>query len=66
MKKTTLLVTVGYLIGCAGVPPVTTPAPAQQSTQATPRISFEKYTLSNGLQVILHEDHSTPIVAVNT
>jgi zinc protease len=35
-------------------------------TQTTPRISFEKYTLPNGLQVILHEDHSTPIVAVNT
>ena len=28
-------------------------------------ISFEKFTLSNGLDVILHEDHSLPIVAVN-
>jgi zinc protease len=28
-------------------------------------IKFEKYTLQNGLQVILHEDHSVPIVAVN-
>ncbi len=28
-------------------------------------IKFEKYTLPNGLQVILHEDQSTPIVAVN-
>ncbi len=28
-------------------------------------ISFEKYTLSNGLEVILHEDHSLPTVAVN-
>ena len=36
------------------------------AAQTTPRISFEKYTLPNGLQVILHEDHSTPIVAVNT
>jgi len=34
--------------------------------QATPRIQFEKYTLPNGLEVILHEDHSTPIVAVDT
>jgi zinc protease len=34
--------------------------------QAVPKISFEKYTLPNGLEVILHEDHSTPIVAVNT
>ena len=28
-------------------------------------IDFEKYTLSNGLQVILHEDHALPITAVN-
>ena len=28
-------------------------------------IAFEKYTLSNGLDVILHEDHSIPIAAVN-
>ena len=28
-------------------------------------ISFQKFTLSNGLEVILHEDHSLPIAAVN-
>ncbi|MQF96085.1 MAG: insulinase family protein [SAR202 cluster bacterium] len=28
-------------------------------------ISFEKHTLSNGLDVILHEDHNVPVVAVN-
>ena len=28
-------------------------------------IQFEKITLSNGLDVILHEDHSIPLVAVN-
>lgn len=27
-------------------------------------IEFEEYTLKNGMHVILHEDHSTPIVAV--
>jgi zinc protease len=31
-----------------------------------PPLRYEKYTLDNGLEVILHEDHSTPIVAVNT
>jgi hypothetical protein len=30
-----------------------------------PLLPFEKYTLPNGLQVILHEDHSTPLVTVN-
>ena len=29
-------------------------------------IEFEKYVLDNGLEVILHEDHSDPIVAVAT
>ncbi len=28
-------------------------------------ISFIEYDLDNGLHVILHEDHSTPIVAVS-
>ena len=28
-------------------------------------ISYEKLTLSNGLEVILHEDHALPVVAVN-
>ncbi|MBV8086210.1 MAG: insulinase family protein, partial [Chloroflexi bacterium] len=28
-------------------------------------IAFEKYSLSNGLDVILHEDHSIPMAAVN-
>ncbi len=29
------------------------------------KIAFEEYTLPNGLHVILHQDHSTPIVAVS-
>ncbi|MBM78656.1 MAG: peptidase M16 [Crocinitomicaceae bacterium] len=31
----------------------------------TPTIKFEEYTLPNGLKVILHENHTTPIVAVS-
>ena len=30
-----------------------------------PKIEFEKYTLPNGLQVILHDDRKLPIVHVN-
>jgi zinc protease len=41
-------------------------APAPAATSAIPKIPFEKYTLPNGLEVILHEDHSTPIVTVYT
>ena len=32
--------------------------------QAQNKIEFEQYQLKNGLKVILHEDHSTPIVAI--
>jgi hypothetical protein len=41
-----------------------TPAPAPAASQA-PEIAFEKYTLPNGLQVILHVDRKLPIVNVN-
>lgn len=34
-------------------------APAQD-------IKFEKYTLPNGMTVILHEDHTLPVVGINT
>jgi len=54
-----IFVSIYYLIGVAAVA-------GTLGAQAVPRISFEKYTLPNGLEVILHEDHSTPIVAVNT
>jgi zinc protease len=39
---------------------------AAAGAQEVPRIAFEKYTLPNGLEVILHEDHSVPLVAVHT
>jgi zinc protease len=42
-----------------------TVAAAGARAQSVPRIPFEKYTLPNGLEVILHEDHSTPVVAVD-
>ena len=35
------------------------------SAQDAPELKFEKYTLDNGLQVILHEDHNIPMAAVN-
>ncbi|MGD0900170.1 MAG: pitrilysin family protein [Thermoguttaceae bacterium] len=38
---------------------------AAPETRRIPELRFEKYTLPNGLDVILHEDHSTPIVGVN-
>ena len=51
MRKLTLLVSAGLLFG--------TIANAQAR-----KIDFEKYTLPNGLTVILHQDKSVPVVAV--
>ena len=39
---------------------------SQQEKPEDFKVSYEKFTLSNGLEVILHEDHSDPIVAVAT
>jgi len=40
-------------------------APGQLRGQAAPRLAYEEFTLDNGLRVLVHEDHSVPIVAVN-
>ena len=39
--------------------------PAIASAQTAPPTKFETFTLDNGLRFIVHEDHSTPIVAVD-
>jgi predicted Zn-dependent peptidase len=41
------------------------PAAAAPAQRAEIKVPFEKYTLPNGLVVILHEDHSLPLVVVN-
>ena len=35
------------------------------ASEDIPEISYEKFTLPNGLTVIVHEDHKIPVVAVN-
>jgi zinc protease len=40
-------------------------ARGEDRTPKVPDLKVEKYTLPNGLEVILHEDHTTPVVGVN-
>ena len=40
------------------------PAPAPDIP--IPNIPYTKFTLKNGLTVLVHEDHKTPVVAINT
>ncbi len=70
MRKWMTLLTIG-ICAAIGTNLASTQSTSAQS-EATPtaagripEIKFEKYTLPNGLDVILHEDHSTPLVAVN-
>lgn len=50
------LVLLGAMVACSR----STPAPG-----SSPELKYEKYTLANGLDVILSEDHRLPMVAVD-
>ena len=50
---------------CAAIVPLAAQNRATQGVTEIPKIQFEKYTLPNGLEVILSQDHRLPIVAVN-
>jgi zinc protease len=64
MKKLFLVAAAAILLASPAC--TRTPETAQTSQGAdTPRLDFEKYTLPNGLEVILSEDHRLPLVAVN-
>ena len=54
------------VIGALGAAFICVAAGMPAAAQDVPKIPFEKYTLDNGLEVILAPDHSTPVVAVNT
>ena len=41
------------------------PAAAQAPPSGAIQVSYSEFTLPNGLRVILHEDHSVPMVTVN-
>ncbi|MGH7681467.1 MAG: M16 family metallopeptidase, partial [Candidatus Eiseniibacteriota bacterium] len=47
---------------------IVSPAPTAMAGVKPPtvKLDYEKYTLPNGLEVILREDHRLPMVAVNT
>src|SRR3954471_11693758 len=54
------VVTIAIL--AAGGP---SPSRGDDRVPQVPDLKVETYTLPNGLQVILHEDHTTPVVGVN-
>jgi zinc protease len=54
-----------FLLLAAAVLPTGAGARADEPRPQIPDLKVEKYTLPNGLEVILHEDHTTPVVGVN-
>ncbi|HEX9005647.1 MAG TPA: pitrilysin family protein [Bacteroidota bacterium] len=52
MKRLLLMLLAGFSVALAQEPHITVP--------------YTRFTLPNGLTVILHEDHTTPTIAVNT
>lgn len=59
-----LAAAIALLTACgSGVKPDTT---SNTTPEITLDIPYQSFTLDNGLEVILHEDHSDPIVAIAT
>ena len=55
----------GRAVAQAPSPPAAPAAATPAQPSDLPQIAFEKYTLANGLEVILHEDHRMPEIAVD-
>jgi zinc protease len=56
------MVVVGLWMAMLGA---SEPTRVEPRKPKVPMLQVEKYTLPNGLTVLLHEDHKTPVVAVN-
>jgi len=65
-RKGVVLANVAFALACSAV--LLAGGVARAAGGAKPpqvKLEVEKYTLPNGLEVILHEDHQLPLVAVN-
>jgi zinc protease len=64
MSRLTLTIPAMLAASLAGLGASAAPAPTASAAPQV-RLDFQKYTLPNGLEVILREDHRLPLVAVN-
>ena len=53
------------LVAAIASPAAAQPTAAQPAAPRTIHVPYSQFTLPNGLRVILHEDHSVPMVTVN-
>src|SRR5882672_4434249 len=64
MKPAALLLLAG--LAAPAFAQSSAPTPGGSAPPLKIEVAYSQFTLPNGLHVILHEDHSVPIVAVNT
>src|SRR4030081_3924458 len=65
MRRITTVVLAIVTLSFAFSANAQTNSQAKSSAPDIPHITFEKYRLANGLEVILSEDHRLPLTAVN-
>jgi predicted Zn-dependent peptidase len=65
-RKPLALLVAGLLSVSAGWPAIAAPhAAVESAATAVPDIAYTRFTLPNGLTVVVHEDHKAPVVAVS-
>ena len=67
LKQALLVLTLGATVQTGCTASLSSGSLSANAIQQLPRatIAYEKFTLDNGLTVIVHEDHKAPVVAVN-
>src|SRR5471032_3442793 len=65
IRRTILAASIA-LLSAGGTLHAAEPAKSVKSEIAIPDIPYTRFVLKNGLTVLVHEDHKTPVVAVNT
>ena len=64
-RRPRLVLALAVFLGQAAVLQAGQPAQGTANDPWVPELAIEKYQLANGLTVVLHEDHKSPLVAVN-
>ena len=64
--RRTLLAASLALISMVPLAACAAPAKSARLDIAIPDIAYKKFVLKNGLTLLVHEDHKTPVVAINT
>jgi zinc protease len=64
-RRLNLALTMAICMGQIVALQATEPSSARARDRWVPELRIEKYQLPNGLTVVLHEDHKSPLVAVN-